>query len=203
MEVNTRSRFFSLRQKFAETLKAYAVAGLIVLIPFAATYMSIKWFLNFFQGIIFDRYFQVFSYAFLNSFLRIGATLLILVVSVVLVGRVFSTRRGKGLEEKIDFFFTELPFVGSVYGITKKAADTVFHKSEEFQHPVKLSHQGMTFTGFQTGNSSEEGKKMVFVPTSPNVTSGFLLEVDEDRVEETEESLEQAFTKVLSAGFSN
>jgi uncharacterized membrane protein len=202
MEVDRKRHFFFPRG-VSRRLKASAVTGLIVLAPFAATLLFIQWFLGFFNGFPGAQLFQVSSYALVNQFIKLGMVVSALGVSAIGVGRVFSTKRGERLEKRIDSIFTELPVIGTVYSITKTAADTVFRRTEDFEDPVKLSYQGLRLTAFQTGNSSSDGRKMVFVPTSPNITSGFVIEVEEDRLEETDESLEQAFTKVLSAGFSN
>jgi uncharacterized membrane protein len=43
---------------------------------------------------------------------------------------------------------------------------------------------------------------VLFLPTAPNITTGFVMEVEEDRVEETGERVEEALTRVLSAGFA-
>jgi uncharacterized membrane protein len=184
-------------------LKRMVVAGLIILSPFVATYMVVKWFIGIFHGFPGDELFYVTAYPILNDLLKAGALTAASGLLIVVVGKFASTRKGSLFEKKLDVFFMRLPFIGSVYSITKTAMDTVLRKKEDFEHPVKLNYNGMKFTAFQTGRCVEEGKRLVFVPTSPNITSGFVIEVDESQIEETEETLEQAFTRVLSAGFSN
>jgi uncharacterized membrane protein len=194
---------FSFRSQVFDSFKRPAKAGIIVLTPFLATLIFFKWVLGFFSQVPGMSLVNVTSYGFLNQFLRLGAILTILGVSAVAVGKIFSTDRGRKCEERLDALFCRLPLAGTVYSVTKTAADTVFEKKEDFEEPVKISHGGLRFTAFQTGNNASDGRKMVFVPTSPNITSGFVIEVDEDSLEKTDESLEQAFTKVLSAGFSD
>ncbi len=202
-ELRDRKGFAAAEPGLMSGLKKPVVAGTIVLTPFVANFFVLKWFFSFFQSLPGSSLFNLTAFPILNSILKGSAFTVLAGIAVLSVGKIISTRKGVALEEKIDVFFTGLPVVGAVYTITKTATDTVLRKTEDFQHPVKLKIQGLKVTGFQTGKCSQDGKKMVFVPTSPNITSGFVVEVDEDRIEETGESLEDAFTRVLSAGFSS
>ena len=56
-------------------------------------------------------------------------------------------------------------------------------------------------TAFKTGKRTEDGRDVLFLPTAPNITTGFVVEVDPDAYEETDERVEDALTRVLSAGF--
>ena len=50
--------------------------------------------------------------------------------------------------------------------------------------------------------SGAVGKIVLFPPTAPNITTGYVMEVDPERIEETGERVEEALTRVLSAGFA-
>ena len=56
-------------------------------------------------------------------------------------------------------------------------------------------------TAFKTGKRTEDGRAVVFLPTAPNITTGFVMEVDPADIEETDEKVEDALTRILSAGF--
>lgn len=56
-------------------------------------------------------------------------------------------------------------------------------------------------TAFKTGKSTEDGRDVLFLPTAPNITTGYVVEVKPDRYTEIEESVEDALTRILSAGF--
>ena len=56
-------------------------------------------------------------------------------------------------------------------------------------------------TAFKTGREAPDGRKLLFLPTAPNITSGFVIEVDEEDIIETDENVEEALTRILSAGF--
>lgn len=183
--------------------KGHAIKGLIVFSPLLATFLVFKWFLGIFQIIPSGSFFQISAFPLLNQVFKAGILTGAAGIIVIGLGRFMSTRQGTRVEQKVDTAFSKLPVIGTVYSITKAASDTVFRNREEFKQPVKLSYQGLKLTAFRTGEGREEGKTTVFVPTSPNITSGFVVEVDENQLEETDDSLEQAFTRVLSAGFSS
>jgi uncharacterized membrane protein len=73
--------------------------------------------------------------------------------------------------------------------------------AEELDRPVKIEAAGLRVTGFKTGNTTDDGREVIFVPTSPNITSGYVVDVEPERVQPTNESVEEALTRVLSAGF--
>ena len=58
-------------------------------------------------------------------------------------------------------------------------------------------------TAFNTGKTTEDGRAVLFLPTAPNITTGFVIEVDPDAYETTDETVEDALTRVLSAGFGD
>lgn len=202
-EIEAQNSIETASKSDLRRLKRTAAIGAIVMFPFVASLFFIKWVFDIFKDMPSPAIFNLTSSPLTNQFLKIAALVTLSGAAMLAVGRVASTSYGKKIENRLDSFISRIPVVGTVYSITKTAADTVFMKSEEFKHPVKLSYDGLTLTAFQTGNCSDDGKKVVFIPTSPNITSGFVVEVDEDKVQETDESLEKAFTRVLSAGFSN
>jgi uncharacterized membrane protein len=57
-------------------------------------------------------------------------------------------------------------------------------------------------TAFKTGRRTEDGRVVLFMPTAPNITTGFVIEVDPADVTETDETVEEALTRILSAGFA-
>jgi len=84
------------------------------------------------------------------------------------------------------------------------AVETAVGSTDELQAPVKLeTWDGLRMTAFKTGKTTSDGRELLFLPTAPNITTGFVVEVDPDRYEETGESVEDALTRVLSAGFGD
>jgi len=74
------------------------------------------------------------------------------------------------------------------------------------EFPIK----GLSFIGFVTGESTDEipqqnGKKMlkIFIPTTPNPTSGFFCFASEDEVKDLALTVDEAFRMIISAGYSD
>ena len=82
------------------------------------------------------------------------------------------------------------------------AVETTVSEEGTLQSPVKVTvWPGMKMTAFKTGNRTEDGKDILFMPTSPNITTGFVIEVDPKDYEDANESVEDSLARVLSAGF--
>lgn len=181
--------------------KEPATAGMIVLAPVLVTLFIIDWILEKISNLplvdllnitgnpIIDELFKLVFIISFGAFLATG------------VGRFVRTEKGFQMEKLLDDLMERIPFLGSIYGISKVTADTVFNGAEEFSDPVKLRFNGLLVTAYRTGNSGEDGREVLFVPTSPNVTTGFVVEAEEDEIIETEDTAREALTRTLSAGF--
>lgn len=138
-----------------------------------------------------------------NDFLKLGFTILSLYIVVISVGRLFKTERGFKIEKAFDEAVDQIPVISTVYSVVKVSLDTLFTGPEEFQKPVTIDLNGLNITGFKTGNKTADGKDIIFVPTAPNITSGFVVELEEERYEESDKTVQEALTKILSAGLGS
>jgi uncharacterized membrane protein len=129
-------------------------------------------------------------------------TMVIFVLLVLSVGYLMRTTVGDIVESALDDVFNRLPGLRIVYNASKMAAETALSGTEDLQAPVKLeTWNGMRMTAFKTGKTTKDGRDVLFLPTAPNITTGFVIEVDPGNYEKTDESVEDALTRVLSAGF--
>ena len=202
----------SFSSKIGDSKKP-AVAGTIVLLPVLAVVLVVSWLFSKLAAIPGNQYFNISvlfpeilaSSTTLAYYIDQTFKLTILLVFggflVTAVGRIVRTKNGFQLEKLMDEFFDKIPFLGSVYNITKVTTETVFGGAEDLSRPVKVNHGGIRMTGFKTGNKTKDGREIIFLPTAPNITSGLVLELSEDKIEETDESAEEALTRTLSAGF--
>jgi uncharacterized membrane protein len=134
--------------------------------------------------------------------LRVALTLVIFVLVVFSLGYMMRTAFGDFIEGTIDRTMNQLPGLRVVYNASKMAVETVVSGADELQEPVKIeTWEGMRMTAFKTGKSTEDGRDVLFLPTAPNITTGYVVEVDPDSYVETGERVEEALTRVLSAGF--
>ncbi|WP_435156018.1 DUF502 domain-containing protein [Haladaptatus sp. DFWS20] len=183
--------------------KRDAGSGLIVLAPLLVTAYIVAWVflkiakLPFLQGIP-QTYWGVVP----GSLVRVGIVLTVFSMLVLSVGYLMRTAVGGIVENAIDGAMNQLPGLRIVYNASKMAAETALSDTNQLQKPVKIeTWKGMRMTAFKTGKTTDDGRELLFLPTAPNITTGFVVEVEPDQFTETDESVEDALTRVLSAGF--
>jgi uncharacterized membrane protein len=121
---------------------------------------------------------------------------------VLSVGYMMRTAVGSLVENGIDGLMNQVPGLRVVYNASKMAAETALSDTTDLQAPVKVQvWDGMRMTAFKTGKTTDDGRELLFLPTAPNITTGFVVEVEPSEFEETDETVEDALTRVLSAGF--
>jgi uncharacterized membrane protein len=172
-------------------------SGLIVLVPILVTLYVLYWLFGLISG------FALIATQVEDPILAVLLALLVFILMVFSVGYMMRTAIGSIVEGVIDNVINKLPGLRIIYNASKMAVETVFSGGTgEFQKPVKVEPwEGMRMTAFKTGKEAPDGREVIFLPTSPNITTGFVLEVDTDNLEGTDESVEDALTRVLSAGF--
>ncbi len=178
------------------TWKRDFASGLIVITPLLVTVFVLTW--------LYDRLKQVPVGANRIDFapLRVALTIVVFVLLVFAVGYLMRTALGTLVEAGIDDLMNRLPGLRVIYNASKMAVETAVGGTDELQAPVKVeTWNGMRMTAFKTGQQAPDGRDLLFLPTAPNITTGFVVEVEPDEYEELDESVEDALTRVLSAGF--
>jgi uncharacterized membrane protein len=136
--------------------------------------------------------------------IRVAVTILVFVLLVFAIGYLMRTTVGSVLESALDDVMNQLPGLRVVYNASKMAVETALGGTDSLQSPVKLEiWNGLRMTAFKTGKTTADGRELLFLPTAPNITTGFVIEVEPDRFEEIDESVEDALTRILSAGFGD
>ena len=126
----------------------------------------------------------------------------VFIMLVLSVGYLMRTTVGRLFESYLDAAMNRVPLIRVLYNASKLAVETAVSGTDDLQKPVKIEPwEGMRMTAFKTGKSTDDGRVVLFMPTAPNITTGFGKEVDPDDVSETDETVEEALTRVLSAGF--
>jgi uncharacterized membrane protein len=120
------------------------------------------------------------------------------------IGYLMRTAFGDIVERAIDDAMNQVPGLRVVYNASKMAVETAVSGTEDLQAPVKLEvWDGMRMTAFKTGQTTDDGRDVLFLPTAPNITTGYVVEVEPHRYEEVDERVEEALTRILSAGFGD
>ncbi|WP_042663449.1 DUF502 domain-containing protein [Haloferax sp. ATB1] len=180
-------------------------SGLVVLVPL----IVILYVLSILYGAIVripgvDRLLEFPEpYAYLSEVFGFFVAIIIFLLLVLSVGYLMRTTAGRLLESGLDASMNKVPLVRVIYNASKLAVETALTGTEDLQKPVRLeTWPGIRMTAFKTGKTTKDGKEIVFMPTAPNITTGFVMEVDPEDIEETGEKVEEALTRVLSAGFA-
>lgn len=138
----------------------------------------------------------------LIDLVRVFTTLVVFFLLVLSIGYLSRTAFGDVFEGVIDNLMNRLPGLRVVYNASKMAVETAVSGTDELQTPVKLeAWDGLRMTAFKTGKKTEDGRDVLFLPTAPNITTGFVVEVSSENYTETNERVEDALTRILSAGF--
>ena len=177
------------------SLKRDATRGLIVLVP-----------------VIITLYVLAFIYRAIArlplietiepALVRVPLTLVVFAALVLAIGYLMRTATGPIVEETIDGVMNQVPGLRVVYNASKMGVETAVTGTGDLQAPVKIeTWDGLRMTAFKTGKRCDDGRELLFLPTAPNITTGFVVEVAPDQYEETDERVEDALTRVLSAGF--
>ena len=137
-----------------------------------------------------------------DPYVQVAIVLALFGLLVLSVGYLMRTTVGDVLEAVLDNIMNQVPGLRVVYNASKMAVETAVSGPEDLQTPVKLEvWDGMRMTAFKTGKTTSDGREVLFLPTAPNITTGYVVEVEPDRYAEVDESVEDALTRILSAGF--
>jgi len=134
--------------------------------------------------------------------------LLIPLALLFLVGIAVTNRPGKKASSWIDDFMIRIPLLGFIYSTIKQFVDAVRNLGgpQKFKGVayVEYPSPGCRLIGFITGNfvDPQTGKRTtsIFIPTSPNPMTGFVVLMDDEKVFASDMTLEEAGKMILSAG---
>jgi uncharacterized membrane protein len=193
----------------ARKIRNYLIGGLLIWIPIMIT----VWVVRFLSGIL-DSSLLLLPpswrpEAVFGTYVPgvgIILSLLLLLVTGVLVKNLFGGQIVAGFESLV----RRIPVVGSVYGGAKTFSETVLtDKGNSFKQVVivEFPRKGVFSIGFITSHELEEAQAKteqevtcVFVPTTPNPTTGFLVLVPRDEVVKMDMTVDEAFKMLLTLG---
>ena len=198
----------SKRKSLSLTIRNYFITGVVVLIPIGFTLYLTKILIGISSNLIPKNLNP-------NHYLPFdipGVEILISILLITLVGGLSLSFFGKRILKLIDDLFQRIPFLRTVYSAIVQMTETFSKKNDDTKSVflVEYPRKGVWAVGFATKENTGEmadktNKKLinVFVPTTPNPTSGFLLMFPIEDVIYLNMSFEEASKFIVSAGTSN
>lgn len=194
-------------------IRRYLLTGMIIWLPVGVTLLIVKFFAGYVSGLVllFPATWQP-RHLIGHDIPGLSAVLgVILVVAVLLfTGFIASNFLGRQLLQLGEELLEHIPLVRSIYTTVKQISDTMFSdKGRSFRKVVLIRYpQHDTWSlAFVTGETLGEVNARVggslisvFIPTTPNPTSGFLLMVPVEDVIELEMTVDEAFKMIVSLG---
>lgn len=187
-----------------KVLRKLFITGLLVLIPIAGTLTLIFWLLN-----IVDAVFRV-PLERIFGFPLIGIGVVITLALILLTGLFATNYLGNKIIHWADGAMRKIPIVRPIYISIKQMIDTVFtDQKKAFKSVVLVQYpsKGIYTLGFITSTASEmimekTGKIMqsIFIPTTPNPTSGMLIMVPEEDIIYLSMPVDAAIKLIVSGG---
>lgn len=179
------------------SLKRDAASGLIVVAPLVISFFAL---LILFRAIVGLPLVATIE----PGFLRVPLVIVVFVTVVLAVGYLMRTSVGIAIAELISWVANRIPLLRVVFNGSRIAVETVLAQSDTVVEPVRIdSWRGLQVTAFSTGHHTSDGRLICFLPTAPNITTGYVIEVEEEDVRRTGEGVEGALTRILSAGFGD
>lgn len=191
-------------------LKRYFIAGLLVLLPLWVTFEAIVFLVG-----LFDRSLHLVPSNYhpevLLGFDVPGFGILVSVVIVLTTGMLVANILGNKLLHWWERLLSKIPLVRSIYTAVKQIVEAVVGTDQQtFQkvYLVQYPRHGLWTLGFQTSKTRGEAQSKtgvdqvinLFIPTTPNPTSGFFIMAPVQEVVELEMSVDDALKMVISGG---
>ena len=186
-------------------IRNYFFTGVVVLIPIGLTIYLSKFLINTSSKIlpsqINPNYYLPFNIP--------GLEIIISIIFITIIGFISLSYLGKKFLQLIDSLFKKIPLLGTFWSAIKQMSQSFKESGSKSKSVVLVEYprKGVWAVGFATKeNSGEIAEKTnqklinVFVPTTPNPTSGFLLMFPKDDVIFLNMSFEEASKFIVSAG---
>ena len=193
-------------------IKSLFFTGLLIFVPLAVTIYVLSAGFEFLDGILRPFIIALIGRTGGGAYVP-GVSLLVLLILITLLGAFARFTIGERIVKSFEGTVMRIPIAKSIYSTVKHASSALItNGGTEFMGVVLVEYPktGTYAIGFTTAigvkeiqDKTEKHVINVFVPTTPNPTSGFLLMVPENEVIKLNMSVENGMKLIISGGFSN
>ena len=193
----------SFGRKIARHIRSTLIAGVLILVPIAITYILLKWVFDNIDGLL-----QPLLEGITDRHIP-GLGLLVLLIIVYVLGLIWTKRLGRRSIRTLQLFLLKIPLIGAIYGPARKLIESFTGDSTAgFKRVVVVEYpkQGTWMIGFLTGISNVvPGTTMgvIYLPTAPTPNSGWVAMVPIQNIYDTTMTVREAMSMVLSGGISS
>lgn len=198
--------------------RKYLITGLLVWLPLAITVWVMSWLVGLLDGIFASLLTGIAAllpapapYPVLDHLRAIpGLGVMLVFLTLLFTGALVSNVAGRWFVRQWDRLFANIPVIKSIYNSVKKVSHTLFSSdAKAFRTAMLIQYPraGVWTIAFQTGEPQGEAAQhlgpdfvSVYVPTTPNPTSGFFLMLPRSEAIELAMSVDEALTYVISMG---
>lgn len=191
-------------------LKRYLIAGLLVWLPLGVTLLVVKFLVDLFDQSLLFLPVKYRPETLLGVDIP-GLGVLLSFVLILVTGILVANLLGSKLVNLWEAFLDRIPLVRSLYKAVKQISEALFGSgAQTFQNVylIEYPRKGLWTLAFQTGkNISEPQRKTgmpnvvnLFVPTTPNPTSGFFIMADKSEIIKLDIDVDDALKMVISGG---
>ncbi|MDP6804965.1 MAG: DUF502 domain-containing protein [Rhodospirillales bacterium] len=198
------------RNRFGARLRTYFFAGILVTAPISITFYLAWLLISFVDRRITPLIPEQYNPESYLPFALPGLGVVIMVVGLTLIGAVTAGFVGRLWMRISERLLSGMPVIRNIYATVKQIIETIVaQKSQAFREAVLVEYprRGIWAIGFMTGKTEGEVQNLtketvtnVFLPTTPNPTSGFLLFVPTKDLVPLSMTVEEAIKMVISGG---
>jgi len=181
------------------------MSGILVLVPFVVTFFILRFVLVVIMSLV-SPIVVVLTPSEFPKYAIAALSVLLLIGFLYLIGTIATYSLGNKFLGLMEIAFLKIPLLKTIYGSAKTAVSALsFTQSASFTAVVLIQFpkDGFWSIGFVTGSTMDANGEeyfKLFIPTTPNPTSGFFEIVRKDKVVRTKLTIEQGIQTIVSGG---
>jgi|Deesub1362A_J573_1020465.scaffolds.fasta_scaffold00057_106 uncharacterized membrane protein len=194
-----------MKSNLSSRVRTYFFTGLAIFIPLVATVYVVWIGFNFFDGLMKPLVKPIAGDV-------PGVSLIVTIIMIIILGAFGRITIGAKIMNFLETTLLRIPVVSTIYYAVREASALVLKQEERGYKAVVLveyPRKGSYVIGFSTSSTIEEIQKKtekevinVYVPTTPNPTSGFLLMLPKEDIVPLDMTIEEAFKIIMSGGLT-